>query len=74
MKIRETIEAYYRGLNQKKGWEATIHDGMIFSGPNTKTIGKAAYLEATNSFLQMVNAIHVDNLAIENNEVSVIAY
>lgn|SRR5260221_9301410 len=74
MTTKETIETYYNGLNQKKGWESVIADNMVFNGPKTKTKGKDAYVQATIGFLQVVQAVQINNLIIDGERACAIAH
>jgi ketosteroid isomerase-like protein len=68
MTTREIIEAYYKGLNQKHGWEDMIAEDMNFIGLKTKTIGKTDYVDTTRSFLALVRFVRLTNLIIEGDQ------
>lgn len=73
MKIREVIDSYYLGINQKNGWEDRIGDNMTFNGPKTKTTGKAAYIQATAEFLKLVKSVEIKRLIIEGENACAVA-
>ena len=74
MSTKETIELYFKRLNEKKGWEESIDDDMIFVGVTTKTNGKEAYVQTTLGFLQVVTGVQVMNLIVEGKKACVEAH
>jgi ketosteroid isomerase-like protein len=74
MSTKETIERYFKGLNEKKGWEGSIADDMIFVGATTKTKGREAYVQTTLGFLKVVTGVRVSNLIVEGGNACVEAH
>lgn len=68
MGTRETIQDYFDKLKQKKGWDALLGDGMIFTSfasPTKELRGKEAYLQSTKRFFSMVISMEVRELIVE---------
>jgi hypothetical protein len=55
----ELMDTYYDRLAERRGWEELLSDGIRFTGPNTQTEGKAAFILANNRFLQAVRSFEV---------------
>lgn len=71
MTTRDTIEAYFNNLKQKKGWETSLSDDMVFTNytsPVKRVTGRAAYLEATKRFYSMITALEVKDLVVDGNK------
>ncbi|MEW5881327.1 MAG: nuclear transport factor 2 family protein [Pseudomonadota bacterium] len=71
MTTRDTIQAYFNSLKQKKDWETFLSDDMIFTSytsPIKRVTGKAAYLEATKRFYSMITALKVKDLVVDANK------
>lgn len=72
MTTRDTIQAYFNSLKQKKGWETFLSDDMTFTShtsPIKRVAGRAAYLEATKRFYSMIAALEVKDLVVDGNKV-----
>jgi ketosteroid isomerase-like protein len=77
METRQLLEIYYRGLAQKKGWEAVISDDFKFVGGDmTKTtpvVGKENYIAIINRFSRLFGTMRVKQMIVEQDNASVIA-
>src|SRR5262249_301270 len=70
MTTRETIQGYFSGLKQKKGWESFLSDDMTFTSfttPVKQVRGRAAFLEATKRFYSMITALEVKALLVDGD-------
>ncbi len=68
MTAKETIEGYFRSLEQKKAWESSLADDIIFTSltsPMRQISGKAAYLERTKRFYSMILSFKVRDLIVD---------
>lgn len=74
MSTKETIELYFKRLDENKGWEESIADGMIFTGVTTKTKGREAYVQTTKGFLKVVTGLQIKNIVIEGENACVEAH
>ena len=74
MTTKQTIEVYFDGLNQKNGWENQIADDMVFDGPKTHTRGKEAYIQATSSFLKVVQSVEVSKFIVDGSQACTVAH
>lgn len=71
MTTKETIQAYFRNLKQKKGWEEFLSDDMVFTSltsPIKRITGKAAYLESTKRFYSMITTFEVGDLLVDGDK------
>ena len=67
MTTQETIQGYFKSLENKKGWETFLSDDMLFTSftsPNKQVSGRDAYLEATKRFYSMITSFEVRDLII----------
>ena len=68
MTTRETLQAYFSGLEQKKDWQAFLADDMTFTSftsPPKRLRGRAAYLESTRRFFAMITTMTVKELIVD---------
>ena len=68
MTTRETIQGYFRNLEEKKSWESFLSDDMTFTSftsPIRQTSGRQAYLESTRRFYSMITAMKVKELMVD---------
>lgn len=72
MKTKELLETYYKGLNEKNGWDAVIADDFKFiDGDMTKqepVVGKQAYIEILNRFGMLFETMRVKEMIIDGNK------
>jgi hypothetical protein len=73
MTTRDTIAAYYKGLKEKQGWQSVIADQIHFDRPQAKTVTRAEFIEATNSFLEIARKVEIDKYIIKGKQAWVIA-
>jgi hypothetical protein len=77
MNTKELLNAYYKGLDQKKGWENTLTDDFNFIGGDmTKSshiVGKQSYIEIINRLSKLFDHVEVKEMAIAGDNASVIA-
>jgi len=77
MTSKETIEAYFRSLKSKNGWEAYLAENMAFTSltsPVRRVAGRAAYLEATKKFYGAIAAVDVKSMMVEGNRVCALTH
>jgi ketosteroid isomerase-like protein len=68
MTTRETVQSYFDGVRQRKGWEAFLSDTLAFTSftsPIKQVAGKEAYLEATQRFYSTIVSFSVRELVID---------
>lgn len=68
MTTRETLQAYFSGLEQKKDWHSFLADDMAFASfttPVKRLSGRAAYLESTRRFYSMITTMKVKELIVD---------
>jgi ketosteroid isomerase-like protein len=71
MTTRETIQAYFSGLAQKKDWESFLSDDMTFTSftsPVKRVNGRTAFLESTKRFYSMITAVEVNALIVDGDQ------
>ena len=71
MTTKATIEAYFAGLKQKKGWDSFLGDNMVFTSftsPVKQVTGKVAYLEATKRFYGGIVTFEVRDLLFDGDK------
>ena|SRR5438105_4898061 len=71
MTTRDTIEAYFRSLGDKRGWESFLSDDIAFTSftsPIKRVTGKTAYLESTSRFYAMIGALEVRGLLVDGDK------
>ena len=76
MSTKETVQSYFNGLNQKKGWESFLGENMVFTSfvsPIKQVTGKAAYIESTRRFFSMVVSVELRDLIIEGEKACVLS-
>ena len=77
MNTKELLDAYYKGLDQKQGWETPLSDEFKFIGGDmTKpgpVVGKKAYVEIINRLSKLFDHMHVKEMMIEDDQAFVIA-
>lgn len=77
METKELLEAYYKGLAQKNGWESVIADDFKFIGGDmTKrepVVGKQAYIEILQRFGRLFNNMRVKEMYIQDDSAFVLA-
>jgi ketosteroid isomerase-like protein len=70
MATRDTIEAYFNSLKQKKNWESFLSDDMTFTSftsPIRRVSGRTAYLESTKRFYSMIAALEVTEVLVDGD-------
>lgn len=70
MATRDTIEAYFNSLKQKKDWDSFLSDDMMFTSftsPIKRVSGKAAYLASTKRFYSMITALEVKEVMVDGD-------
>jgi len=71
MTTRDTIEAYFNSLAQRKGWESFLSEEVSFTSftsPIRQVKGRAAFLEATKRFYSMIAAVEVRDLLVDGDK------
>jgi ketosteroid isomerase-like protein len=66
----DTIQGYFDGLKQERGWEEFLADGIAFTSyvtPIKHVTGKGAYLESTRRFFSMITAVEVKDLLVDGD-------
>ena len=55
--LKELVQAYYRGIAGKSGWDQPLSEKITFNSPGAPAVsGKTAFVQATNGFLRVVKA------------------
>ena len=76
MKTKELLETYYKGFDQKNGWDSVLSDNFSFVGGDmTKTTpieGKQAYIEVIKRFSQLFKTMRVKEMIIQDDNACVI--
>jgi ketosteroid isomerase-like protein len=70
MATRDTIEAYFNSLKQKKDWDSFLSDDMMFTSfttPIKRVSGKTAYLASTKRFYSMITALEVKEVMVDGD-------
>lgn len=70
MTTTETIQGYFRSLDQKQGWESFLSDDIAFTSftsPIKRITGRAAYLDSTRRFYSMIKALTVRELMVDGH-------
>ena len=53
--LQDLVQAYYAGIARKSGWDVPLSQEITFNSPGAPAVsGKAAFVQATNGFLQVV--------------------
>jgi ketosteroid isomerase-like protein len=68
MNTKETLEAYFSGLEQKKEWHSFLADDMTFTSftsPLKRLRGRAVYLESTRRFFAMITTVTLKELIVD---------
>ena len=68
MTTRETLQAYFSSLEQKKDWQSFLADDLAFTSftsPVRHLSGRAAYLEGTRRFFSMIATMRVGELIVD---------
>jgi hypothetical protein len=65
---KEVVTEYYNGISRKHGWQDIIADDMNFTGGGQFLIGKEAYIDATEKFLQLVKDVKIKTLIVEEEK------
>jgi len=77
MNTKELLDAYYKGLDQKKGWDGTLSDDFSFIGgdmtKSTPIVGKQAYMEIIGRLSRLFDHLRVKEMVIEGDKAFVIA-
>jgi ketosteroid isomerase-like protein len=71
MTTRDTIQEYFNGLQEKKGWDSFLSDDLRFASfvtPNKRVRGRAQYLESTKRFFSMITALEVKDLLVDGDK------
>ena len=71
MTTRDTIQGYFRSLEQKGRWDSFLSDEVVFTSftsPIKRVAGRAAYLEATKRFYSMITAVEVRELVVDGDK------
>ncbi|HUI65935.1 MAG TPA: nuclear transport factor 2 family protein [Bacteroidota bacterium] len=72
MSTMETVQSYFRDLQEKREWTAYLADDIHFTSytsPIKEVRGKKAYLDSTRRFYSMVVSLHVRDLIISEEKV-----
>jgi len=67
MNTKETLEAYFSRLEQKKDWHSFLADDMTFTSftsPPKRLRGREAYLESTRRFFAMITTMTLKELIV----------
>lgn len=68
MTTKETIQAYFNALIEKKNWESFLADDFeftSFTSPVKQTKGRDTYLQVTKRFYSMITKVELKNLLVE---------
>jgi len=74
--IKELLESYYKGFEQKKDWDLVISDDFKYTGGDmtkaTPLIGKAAYVKVIERFSRVFQNMRVKEMIIDGDNACVI--
>ena len=68
MTTREIVQGYFDALQQKKNWDASLSNDVVFTSfttPMRRISGRAAVVESTKGFYSMIRAVEVKDLIVE---------
>lgn len=71
MTTRTIVEAYFKALETKQGWESQLTNDVVFTSftiPNRQIAGKQAYIEATRRFFSMIQSFELRGLIVEGSK------
>jgi ketosteroid isomerase-like protein len=77
MTTKETLEAYFSGLEQKKDWHSFLADDMTFTSftsPPKRLRGRAAYLESTRRFFAMITTMTLKELIVDGERACALSH
>jgi len=70
MATRDTIEAYFNRLKEKRDWDSFLSDDMMFTSftsPIKRVSGKTAYLASTKRFYSMITALEIKEVMVDGD-------
>jgi ketosteroid isomerase-like protein len=77
METKQLLDTYYKGLAQRKDWDAVLTDDFQFIGGDmtrtTPVKSKASYIEVIQRFSKVFKNMRVKDMIIEGDKASVIA-
>lgn len=68
MNTRDTIQAYFDALMEKKDWESFLAENMAFASfgtPAKQLVGRGAYLESTKRFFSIIKRLEVRDILVD---------
>jgi ketosteroid isomerase-like protein len=71
MTTRETVEAYFARLQQKRDWASLLSDDMVFTSftsPVRRLSGRAEFLQSTKRFYGMITAFTMRDLLVDGDK------
>jgi ketosteroid isomerase-like protein len=75
MSTKETLQKYFRELQQRKGWKSFLAEDMTFTSfvnPIKHVSGKVPYIESTRRFFSMIASADVRDMIIEGEKACVL--
>jgi ketosteroid isomerase-like protein len=76
MKTRDTVQAYFDALKEKRDWQSFLADGMKFASfgtPLKQLVGRDAYLESTKRFFSLIKGLEVRDILVDGDKACVLS-
>lgn len=70
MKTKDTIQAYFNALTDKKNWQSFLADDMAFASfgtPLKQLVGRDAYVESTKRFFSLIKRVQVKDILVDGD-------
>ena len=75
MNAKDTIEAYFKALAEKKDWKSFLADEMAFTSfgtPSKQLVGRDAYVESTRRFYSMIKRLEIRDILVDGDKACVL--
>jgi ketosteroid isomerase-like protein len=75
MNTRETIQAYFDALTEKRDWKSFLADDMAFASfgtPSKQLVGRDAYVESTKRFYSIIQRLEIRDMLVDGDKACVL--
>src|SRR5436190_23744604 len=75
MTTRDTIQAYFDALMEKKDWKSFLAENMAFASfgtPAKQLVGRDAYVESTKRFYSIIQRLEVRDILVDGDRACVL--
>ena len=75
MSNRDTIQAYFSALMEKRDWQSFLAEDMAFNSfgtPSKQLVGRDAYLESTKRFYSIIKRLEVRDILLDGDKACVL--